>query len=1208
MANYTVFGSGAPAYTLTVYADGNPNITLGNYFYTYGSETAGWRCRGGRVYLPNDAAINSQFVTISAWVSTTTPVDLATTPLKQVTVQTQSAGGWTEVLWDSPFTINTGDFVFIGYAFSSPRQAYYVHAPSPSSSFVRSVDNVDLALAEPNLTVLTPATGRGRFRQGGGATGSSSAWYGTDIMVDTGDLPAPIAAYGFNETAGTTARDVSGNGHDLTVLSASNFNVGYTANGLHQVGGGGAYRITNPASWLETNHRTVMFWGRRGMEGGNTWSNSVSLRLAAAQDAVYCIYLNDDQNQAFFRVTQGGVNIDITATEISLGTWAHYALTYDRQYVRAYIDGVLLDEVPATGAVDASDGNLYIYGEDYQQQVLDDLRFFDVALTQQEIQEYMNTPIEPGDITPPSVPTNLTGNAVYQQVTLNWDDSTDDVEMQNYIVYRNDTSGFTPAPEDQVGGPADSSYSEIAPVGTWYYCVAARDEAGNISSPSVEIEITTTASDNYLFPTGLGWIPGADFHDSAAGGMSFGQICAMSSVADIAGARFYSPNVKAGAQVHLYENGTLVASKTGFALSVGWNELYFDLAYIASPGIDYKIVVYIPGPTVDYTAQPNSWPGSRVDVGPMYTGLANNSFYGAGNSNPSTSSSSWYGIDTISAGQDSVIDPTFGATVAEENEKLGALGAEWSIGGAGDTSNLGFARQFSSQPGDTVDFSCHGDGTVLDIYRIGYYDGRGWRKVASLTNTPTTQPDPDTIPDSNGGVTCSNWSVTASWSIPADALSGLFVGVYRNVAENNASYIPFMVRDDSRSADVAYKTSDSTWALAYNYYGSPMFPLAGKSLYGSGGPLGSIGSRTHAVTYHRPIVTREGVPQTYWLACEAPLIRFLERNGYDVKYVASCDLDRDPTVLDNAAIFISSGHDEYWSQGMRDTVEAYRDNGGHALFMSGNEVFWRTRFSPDHLTMWCYKDTMQGPGVHVAGTPLDPVSWTGTWKDTRFPGRQPENTITGTDFRMNGVNDYPAVLLQTAGYASHPVWRNSPLTSGNVTIQGAIGFEADAMLPTQPATSQVILAAHTFNINGKYADDNGQEYAGNGDLNWGIVSQRYASGAVVVGFGTCQWSWGLDIIHDRGGNYVQPAAQQFMINLLGDLGAPANTLMSGMTLATPVSLDNYGLIPTSGRSGKVKVYDGAQWNAYPVKVWDGAVWQTRKAKGREGSGWVEGKG
>ena len=179
----------------------------------------------------------------------------------------------------------------------------------------------------------------------------------------------------------------------------------------------------------------------------------------------------------------------------------------------------------------------------------------------------------------------------------------------------------------------------------------------------------------------------------------------MSSVADIAGARFYSPTAKSGVQVHLYENGTVVASKTGFTVSVGWNELYFDTAYIASPGLDYKIVVYIPGPTVDYTALPNAWPGSRVDVGPMYTTLSGNSFYGSGNINPSTNSSSWYGIDTISAGQDSVIDPTFGATVAAENAKQGALGSEWSISGAGDGSNLGFARQFSSQPGDTVEFS-----------------------------------------------------------------------------------------------------------------------------------------------------------------------------------------------------------------------------------------------------------------------------------------------------------------------------------------------------------------------------------------------------------------------------------------------------------------------------------------------------------------------
>lgn len=1212
MANYTVFGSGTPPYTQTVYADGSPNITVGNYFYTYGSGTAGWRCRGGRVYLPNDPAINTQSITIMAWVSTTTPLDLATSPLKSVATTTQAAGGWTEVLWDTPFTINSGDLVFIGYAFGAPRQAYYIHAPSPSSTFIRSGDNVDLAFAEANITTTSPTTGRARFRQGTGATGNTSAWYGVDIMVDDGALPEPLAAYGFNELAGTTAQDETSNNRDLTVNSSSNFNVGRIGNGLHQVGGGTSHRILNAASWLETDHRTVMFWGRRGAEGANTWSNTVSLRAAGGQ-AVYCIYLNDDSNQAFFRIRQSGVDIDITAPEVSIGTWAHYALTYNRQYVRAYIDGVLVSEVAATGPADASDGSLYIYGEDYQQQVIDDLRFFDVALTVSQVQEYMALDIEPPDTTPPSVPANLSGNATYQAVVLNWDDSTDNVGIQNYIVYRNATSGFTPVPGDQVGGPASSAYSETAPVGTWYYRVSARDEAGNESAPCAEIEITTTAApppSDFLFPSALpGFTPGADFHDPVAGGMSFGHIAALSSVSEISGARFYAPTAKNGAEVRLFEDTTQVAVKTGVNLSVGWNELLFDTPYVGSPGLDYTISVYIPGPTVDYTTLANAWPGTTISVGPMYTGLLNNGRYGNGSGRPTTSSGAWYGVDMIAPNESQPFDPSFGATVALENAKTGALGAEWTISGAGDTSNLGFARQFSSQPGDTVQFSCHGLGTTIDIFRIGYYDGRGWRKVASITNNATSQPDPLTIPNSNDGVTCSNWSVTASWTVPSDALSGLFVGVYRNSGGNNASYIPFVIRDDNRTADIAYKTSDATWGLAYNYYGTPAAPLTGKSVYGSGGPLGAITTRTHAVSYHRPIVTRAGIPQTYWLACEAPLIRFLERNGYDVKYLSCRDLNADPGVLDNAQIFLSSGHDEYWSQNMRDAVEAFRDAGGHAVFMSGNEVFWRTRFEPDGNTMWCYKDTMQGPGAHVAGTPLDPVSWTGTWKDTRYPGRQPENTITGTDFRMNGVVDYPAPLLQAASYASHPVWRNSALTSGNVTFQGVIGFEADSALPTQPAPSTAVLASHVFNIDGRYADDNGQEYAGNGNLNWGIVSQRYASGAVVVGFGTCQWSWSLDTIHDRGGNYVQPAGQQFTINLLGDLGAQPDTLMAGMTAATPVSLDNYGLIPGTPRSGKVKVWDGAQWNAHPLKVWDGTQWVTRKVSGSsDGTSFTLGKG
>lgn len=1167
MADHTVFGTGVPPWTPTVHTDGTPSIQLGNYFYTHGSSVDGWRCRGGRVYFPDDATTNSQTVAISVYLTdSVTAVNLSNPPIASGTTTIGSSGGWAEVTW-APFTVQPAatQFVFIAYEVLSVLGAY-VAVPSLTvgSGSIAANDGSDLALLEE----VRDSISRGYSRLGSDATVQQTQWYGTDIILDEGqDTPLPIAAYGFNETSGTTAHDDTDNERHLEVLSSANFNTGRNANGLHQGGDGGDYRIENTIDWLETDHRTVMFWGRRGAEGVGTWSHTIYQMEGESQQTVFGVMLNNNDDEAQFRMRGvSGTNYDITTSEVSLGTWAHYAVTYDRENLRAYVDGVMVGEVAVTEAIHPSDGKLYFFGLDYQQQVVDDLRFFDGALVQGDITYYMNTSIAPRDYEAPTLPANVSGSAVYQEVTLDWDDSTDNVEVQNYAVYRSSESGFTPNPSNQVGGPSISTYTETAPVGTWYYRVSARDEEGNESEASPEYEMVVTEAPvpgEARFPSDLGWSIGTETLENAANGMTFGMIAAVSAATAILGGRFYSPVAKSNVQVYLVEGETPVAYKTGLSLSIGWNSLMFDEQYIAQPGNDYKIAVFIPGPTVTYTTLPNAWDGSMQTVGTMYSTLAQNCMYAYGNADPTTASSSWYGIDFVANSAISdTFDATFGATIEEENAKDGALGPEWMINGAGATDNLGFARQFSVSPGETVDFSCHGAGERIDVYRIGYYGGTGWRKVAEVINTPTTQPDPDIIPDSNGGVTCSNWSTTASWSIPEEALSGLFVGVYRTAAEDNASYIPFVVHDHTRVADITYKTSDTTWALAYNYYGTPNSPLTGKSLHGSGGPLGDISTRTHAVTYHRPIVTREGVPQTYWLACEAPLIRYLERNGYDVKYVASRDLDLDASCLDNGSVFISSGHDEYWSDGMRGAVETYRDAGGHALFMSGSEVFWRTRFDAGRDTMWCYKDTMDGPGAHVGGQALDPVGWTGTWKDTRFQARKPEHRITGTDLRMNGVNDYAATLEQSAEYASHTVWRNSDLQSGDVTFQGVIGFEADRILPTQPSESVEILAAHTLSINGSYADDNGQDYAGNGDLTWGIVSQRYSSGAVVVGFGTCQWSWSLDIVHDRGGNYVQPAAQQFMVNLLGDLGAQPGTLMAGLTATGAQSLDNYGLVPS----------------------------------------------
>ena len=67
------------------------------------------------------------------------------------------------------------------------------------------------------------------------------------------------------------------------------------------------------------------------------------------------------------------------------------------------------------------------------------------------------------------------------------------------------------------------------------------------------------------------------------------------------------------------------------------------------------------------------------------------------------------------------------------------------------------------------------------------------------------------------------------------------------------------------------------------------------------------------------------------------MVRWLERNGYDVSYFTGVDSDRRGSEILDHKTFLSVGHDEYWSAGQRANVEAARDAGVNLAFFSGNE-------------------------------------------------------------------------------------------------------------------------------------------------------------------------------------------------------------------------------------------------------------------------------
>ncbi len=126
-------------------------------------------------------------------------------------------------------------------------------------------------------------------------------------------------------------------------------------------------------------------------------------------------------------------------------------------------------------------------------------------------------------------------------------------------------------------------------------------------------------------------------------------------------------------------------------------------------------------------------------------------------------------------------DRIHGATnpITIENALTGNLPSEWDVNGIGDPSIQGFATDISVNRGSTISFKINTTATAyrIDIYRLGYYGGRGARKVATVTpsaSLPQIQPayvsDPVT-----GLVDCGNWVVSASWAVPSTATSGVYI-------------------------------------------------------------------------------------------------------------------------------------------------------------------------------------------------------------------------------------------------------------------------------------------------------------------------------------------------------------------------------------------------------------------------------------------------
>jgi fibronectin type 3 domain-containing protein len=241
-------------------------------------------------------------------------------------------------------------------------------------------------------------------RDGAGNTTTSST---VPITVNNVAPTGLVAAYGFDEGAGATVSDASGNGNTGTISGAT-WTIGRSGNALLFDGVNDWLTIADSASLDVTSGVSLEAWVYPTALG-TAWRTVLFKEQSG--DLVYGLYANRNTTRPNGQVYVGGTARELDGTaSLSLNTWSHLAMTYDGSTIRLFLNGTQVSQVARTGAVATSTGALRIGGNNVWPEWfagrIDDVRVYNRALTTAQVQADMNQSAAP-DSTAPTVASTL---------------------------------------------------------------------------------------------------------------------------------------------------------------------------------------------------------------------------------------------------------------------------------------------------------------------------------------------------------------------------------------------------------------------------------------------------------------------------------------------------------------------------------------------------------------------------------------------------------------------------------------------------------------------------------------------------------------------------------------------------------------------------------------------------------------------------------
>jgi len=436
----------------------------------------------------------------SAAVSATTPAPDTTSPTASLTAPAAGA----VVSGTVTVSANASDDVgVVGVQFlldGAPLGAEDTAAPYSISWDTRTTSNGVHSLSA-------------RARDAAGNTGTSSS--SRTVTVSNTAPPAPaglVAGWAFDDGVGTTASDVSGNGNTATFQGDPTWTSGKYGGGLRFDGTNDVLSVLNsPSLNISGSQMTLSMWlnplaGGAGDQVvfGKFWSGTWT-----PPHYQYGLELDGGTVPHFYIGTAAGLTGAAMGSALPINQWSHLTIVVNGTETRFYVNGNLTATASLAGSITARDSLAY-FGADarpgqFFNGTLDDVRVYSRALTNLELLNDMNTPLNaPGsDPTAPTVTmTSPANDAVVSGIRTITADATDDVGVAGVQFY---VDGSPVGPEDTAEPYAAQWDTRVMANGAHTLSARARD-TDNKTTLSSLVNVTVANTDyfqNQVLATGF---------------------------------------------------------------------------------------------------------------------------------------------------------------------------------------------------------------------------------------------------------------------------------------------------------------------------------------------------------------------------------------------------------------------------------------------------------------------------------------------------------------------------------------------------------------------------------------------------------------------------------------------------------------------------------------------------------------------------------